>query len=153
MSTRIGMVKAGSVAIGDVMDGYVVTGLGRSWSLDEEESCAWGAGPWERVRVQYAYGEQAPALRVIQSESVVEKETIPSPAAAVPAAPAYGSREWKIERLADLPGLILDAQATIATFGRRGDSQSQDFTREARASLAHLTRQQQELQAELAEGV
>lgn len=58
MSARIRQVAVGSFNVGDELDGFRITGFGRSWKLDEEESCAYGAGPWERVEVCYAYGEK-----------------------------------------------------------------------------------------------
>lgn len=93
MSTRIAMVRAGSVKIGDTLQGFVVTGLGRVWTLDDEDNCAVGAAPWETVRVCYAYGEKA-----ARTPAPVE--------APEPPAPAYGSMEWKRDRLARLPEMI-----------------------------------------------
>lgn len=64
MSTRIRQVAVGRYKLGDELDGHIITGFGRSWKLDEEESCAYGAGPWERVEVCYAYGEKKDAAPV-----------------------------------------------------------------------------------------
>lgn len=50
------LVGVGTVLVGDMLaDGRKVTGLGRSWILDDEDNCAWGAAPGIDVRVQYAY--------------------------------------------------------------------------------------------------
>lgn len=50
------LVGVGSVRVGDVLaDGRKVTGLGKSWTIDDEDNCAWGAAPGVDVRVQYAY--------------------------------------------------------------------------------------------------
>ena len=47
------VVGAGSVSVGDTVNGYVVTGLGRAWSTGSDNSM-YGVSP-EFTSVQYAY--------------------------------------------------------------------------------------------------
>lgn len=49
MATRF-MVRAGTVKIGDTLNGRTVTGLGKTWTVDSEHACEVGASPREDVR-------------------------------------------------------------------------------------------------------
>lgn len=64
MGQRIGTIRVGTVKIGDTLHGCVITGFGQSWIVSDEDNAAFGAGPGERVRVCYAYGERVAAPSV-----------------------------------------------------------------------------------------
>lgn len=103
MSTRIAQIKAGTKRLGDVLGGYRITGFGQAWVVDDEDNCAFGAAPGERVRVCYAYGEPA------QVEAALAAEAPPAP------------RDWREEvaermqarRVAELESTIRTADNVL----------------------------------------
>lgn len=61
MSERIRQVVVGTVKVGDIIDGYRVTGFGRSWApQDDEHNAGYSTETWND-RVCYAYGEKVGA--------------------------------------------------------------------------------------------
>jgi hypothetical protein len=148
MSVRIRQVTVGSYQVGDELGGYVITSFGRSWKLDEEESCAYGAAPWERVEVCYAYGEKKGAAPV----QVIAPNRLSDKAAEAMDRRAEARREAQVEA-AQSPREKLEAEITAAesalTFALKMD-QSKLFTRlDTEKKQAKVTEMRAALEAAL----
>lgn len=67
MSARIKAVTVGTVKVGDIIDGYRVTGFGRAWTpADDEHNAGYCQETWND-RVCYAYGERVAGAAVTAS--------------------------------------------------------------------------------------
>lgn len=140
MSVRIRQVLAGHYQVGDRLDGYRITGFGRTWRLDYEESSSWGVAPWEQPEVCYAYGEP--------EADVAAPAPAPVPK---PAPPAYGSREWKVRRVAQLEDLIAKDEWTAHMNRASANRDHREAGRRAAESAVTLRAEMERLTAELAD--